>query len=296
MITPEQRQAWKEEYLGELRKIAQTPETVDVDIQDEDNGTFEPYFIRFYCQVFSPLLNTFNYAINNHPLIAAEIDTPEFKQESKATISEVFHFLQPLSPYGQDEVISSFKCDSSRQELLMTALQNDDETSFTLLVHPLEGELSDVFLRIGHLCKAQTIVQNVDECISNNDTIDIPDIIKQQGIEEYGKDIISFYLSHDDILEKVKALSLFDIGSKEDVVQRLYCYSLKVWHIVIAVSNAVLLDEELSIIKGLLNTESFSDVVVDFRRLNYMLFDAQPDRIYSIENKAQLDVLMGLVK
>ena len=270
MITPEQKQAWKEEYLGELRKIAQTPETVDVDIQDEDNGTFEPYFIRFYCQVFSPLLNTFNYAINNHPLIAAEIDTPEFKQESKATISEFFHFLQSLSPFGQDEVLSSFKCDASRQELLMVALQNDDETSFTLLIDPIENELSDAFLRIGHLCKAQAIVQNVDECISNDDNPEtiLPDKVKQQEIEEYGKDIISFYLNHEDILEKVKALSLFDISSKDDVVQRLFCYSLKVWHIVITVSNAILLDEELSIIKSLLNTESFSDVIVDFKRLN----------------------------
>ena len=91
MITPEQKQTWREEYLEEMRKISLTPETFgDNSLLDGlDDSIIEDHFFHFYFSLFLPYTKAIGFVLRNHPLVVASIDKDWIRSSDKITLGEL---------------------------------------------------------------------------------------------------------------------------------------------------------------------------------------------------------------
>lgn len=300
MITLEQKQAWREEYLEEMRKISQ--EIYPLEGREESDGEdFDERIILFYNDVLIPMLNTTGYVFQNFPIVVSQIDEKHIplREEDALSLPDVFDYLCSISQYGRDIVLSAFP----DYEPLLRAVQENDKDRFLRLIDERSLDFSEICQRIGYtskllltlhhaltlsMMKIMEIAIDAEEESSLMAELDywVKRFQDSLGEEELGK-----FSVNEQFVKLVALCSSLDIQSLDYYSQFLYAGVIPIWLSQSGMVSSHFMDEELAIIQTMMTNTDYDDIIEDIKRIVYIIYGFPGGYLYSIKNTEDLDTM-----
>ena len=296
MITPQQRNAWRGAYLRQLRKIAQAPLPNDWVRSTEWDNALEAHLALFtFCDSVR-IFKVLEHILRNHPVEVAEIDESE-NPDDLPTCQDLYSFLITLGNYGLNNIFSHLNCPEETKQSLWEAVLNRDEGGFEDVFVKIKQENEDVLTKIGYSLNLLTVFNKLIEYLDDIEEDYESEESLKNSINEFGKrfdpEMLAFFAPSDDFLSAVKYLSVFEIEHLSEDFQSMYCYQVKTWMAILTLLEEDCSDKEIAIINALLAKAESQELISDFERLAYLLFDYVPKRLYTPKsfNLSELDVL-----
>ena len=298
MITPQQRNAWRGAYLRQLKKIAQTPFIPDLDLDDDeefswdlfDESDFEEHLGAFSLRVMVPLWSAYVHVIRNHPFAVATIDAKCVRPEDAITKEGLFQYLQSISHYGQDTFFLNYPKVGDIEEELIKALDNNDDVAFLGILDKEGIDTSDMRIKVGYTSRCVQAYQKVYNAMESENTEEIEEVAQQEedyyterGVERSFFDSILEPSEED--TQKIISLSQTSIGQLDKENQQMYVSLIRQWILYINIVNLCFMDKETSIIKELIEMSDYQDIVLDVEQLAYKVYGFTAERLYQIDPK-----------
>jgi len=302
MITPEQKQAWREEYIDELRAISQ--ERPDLGDYQEllDKSDINDRIFMFFLDAFVPSLNAFGYYLQNNPLD----DDPEgepypVSEEIVLTRSELFEYLSGMCHYGREKVLSKLTNDKQ----LLLAIQNDDEELFLNATKEDDPILARICLEVGYANHVLILLRDMlsfvaeamdyamsDEEEETRDDDEMPAFLqeKKDSIEQSSEVVIPGVKDQfNQIIEQLTSLiplvSQFKLAKEADFIYASDCVMFYLFYQLISSLES---DERGFIFHPIENTE-FTDVLDDIKQVLYLTYGFTGGGRYELDNLEELD-------
>ncbi len=296
MITPQQRNAWRGAYLRQLRKIAQTPLPNDWVLSTDWDNALEAHLALFsFCDSVR-IFKVLELILRNHPVEVAEIDESE-NPDDRPTRHDLYSYLITLGNYGLNNIFSRFNCPEEIKQSLWKAVLNQDEAGFEEAFVKIEHKNENVLTQIGYSLNLLTVFNKLIEYLDDIEEDNESEESIKSSISEFGKrfdpELLAFFSPSDDFLSAVKYLSVFEIEHLSKDFQSMYCYQVKTWMAILTLLEEDCSDKEIAIINSLLAKAESQELITDYERLAYLLFDYVPKRVYTPEsfNISELDVI-----
>ena len=298
MITPQQRNAWRGAYLRQLKKIAQTPFIPDLDLDDDeefswdlfDESDFEEHLGAFSLRVMVPLWSAYVHVIRNHPFAVATIDAKCVRPEDAITKEGLFQYLQSISHYGQDTFFLNYPKVGDIEEELIKALDNNDDVAFLGILDKEGIDTFDMRIKVGYTSRCVQAYQKVYNAMESENTEEIEEVAQQEedyyterGVERSFFDSILEPSEED--TQKIISLSQTSIGQLDKENQQMYVSLIRQWILYINIVNLCFMDKETSIIKELIEMSDYQDIVLDVEQLAYKVYGFTAERLYQIDPK-----------
>ena len=296
MITPQQRNAWRGAYLRQLRKIALTPLPNDWVLSTNWDNALEAHLALFtFCDSVR-IFKVLEYILRNHPIEVADFDESE-TPDDLPSCQELYSYLISLGNYGLNNVFSHFNCSEESKITLWEAIINRDEVGFEKAFKEIKQKNKAILTKIGYSLNILIVVNKLIEYLDDIEEDNESEEGMRNTINEFGKrfdpEMLAFFAPSEDFLSAVKYLSVFEIEHLSDEFQSMYCYQVKTWMAILSLLEEDCSDKEIAIINSLLANAESQELITDFERLAYLLFDFVPKRLYTPEsfNLSELDVL-----
>ena len=286
MITPEQKQAWREEYLGEMRKISLTPETLGEDslLEDLDDSILEDHFFHFYFSFFIPYAKAIGFVLMNHPLVVASIDKDWIRSTDKITLGELYEYLVELTRYGQVRFLSEVKCEEPSKQELFDSLQNRDKDSFLETISKDHLDLSEECLKVGY---SQMLLSFVLQFVSSmldiakdedeqDDEEQIEEVVhqgKEFMTERYGENYPK--LTKELEIEDIASYSNLDFSHCDSEFESAYSSVVAQMNLLQSFVDSFFDKDEEAVLNDSLNCCSFADIINDIQSIMNLIEDSR---------------------
>ena len=286
MITQEQRQAWKDEYLEQLSNISKEILPVD-DKYSLDSNSLDDRLLLFLANVIIPLLNSFGYVMQNFPVVVAKIDGKANKKYS-LSIYELFDYLYGMSNYGRDQVLSVIP----DYYQLFVAVQENNKEEFVNIIKERGVDVSAICKDVGYtnfvLLLFRDSLSLLIESIISDESSNDEELIERSGSlnkkirKMLSKEAINFW-SIEDKLDSVLNNSQLDIKSLSRPFWLLYTLYCNLWVVICSLAGGYFEDEEVNIVKTLINSPAYNDITNDLKHLAFVIYEVSPERLYHLE-------------
>ena len=300
MITQEQKQIWREEYLEEMRIISQEVSPLEGrgDASGED---IDDRLLLFFSDVLIPLINSIGYVFQNFPLVVSRIDEEAIplKEEDVLSLSDVFEYLYAMSQYGRDIVLSEIP----NYEPLLQAVQDNEKEYFLRLVQEQQVDFSDICLRVGYTNKILQTLHNalsyfmaclLSETIDDEDEKEIENQVnsfKERIEHSVGKEALQPYIVNEKTTRLVLGMTNLDIKQLDNVFHTLYAWYVLTWTSQCEIVCNSFLEQETAIIKRVIDNEEYRDIINDIKRIAYLIYGFTGEELYDLNDIKALDVI-----
>lgn len=284
MMTPQQRNAWREEYLEEMRKISLTPETLgdDTILDGLDESILEDHFFHFYFSFFIPYAKAIGFVLMNHPLVVASIDKEWIRSTDKITLGKLYEYLVELTRYGQVRFLSEVKCEEPSKQELFDSLQNRDEESFLETISKDHLDLSEECLKVGY---SQMLLSFVLQFVSS--VLDIAKDENEQDDEEQLEDVVhqgEEFLTErygENYLKLIKGLEIQNIASYSNLdfshcdaeFESTYSSVIAQMYLLQFFVDNFFDEDEEGVLNDSMNCCSFADIINDIKTIMNLIED-----------------------
>ena len=281
MITPQQRNAWRGAYLRQLRKKAETdilPEGWEDDFYFDN--ALEAHFTHFVLNDLVVFYECMTYVLANHPIIVA-MGESNLKEDYRLSVDELYDYLQSLSNYAKDHVISFIQCNEDTRESLFLSLKEKDKATFVDLAKSCTNVL-EICLLCGYSNRLfkYSISDHVSSALDAEEDYE-SFAEKHQDLIEDNEDIFNWYNGTDDLIDQIRKYSMFDLDYLDVDLQHIYGIIVKVWAHISQGVDLTFLDKELSIMSDIIIHSSSTELFSDLERLVYLLYGFAPERLFT---------------
>lgn len=307
MITPQQKQAWREEYLEEMRNVSR--ERLDLnESQVLDKTVIADRLFLFLIETIVPYINTLGYYLQNNPLDDEDSGEEQFQipEDVILTRSELFEYLSGMSQYGRDIVLSKL----SNYEILLSAVQNNDEEQFLNATDENDTVLAQICLEVGLANKMLLMLRDFFSFLAEAFAYLMSEEAVNDSDSSSTKD--DFVDSMDEYLEKqAQDFSFFTHGKEQDLINTIFeqlptilplVSSLKLdeeaaYVYTMACSSFYLFtrifstldSEERVILAEAIKETEYPDVLEDTKQVLYLLYNFSGNGMYELCNMDELD-------
>lgn len=307
MISIQQEQQWRREYLQKMRDILNDargkynlerlkelyPEDVEEldDLEGDDNSV-----LPFLLEVIAPILSLM-------PFIEKNVPAPQTKEDEEGkgffpryTLSEIFDYLSSITDYGKYRLLNQFPGDDDAYQELEKALFSNDKEKFIQIVKDRKLDFSEFRRRIeGNIYFATGTEELIARLIVpfsgqitgedefnrwEDDLEELGEIMSQhfpqtvyrsvKEIKGIGEDLLELPKDEIDIIlpQRISGLHL----SNEDVVQ-VFSVSVYFFYLFAIIFCSVLKDDELKVINDFLDASENRRVLNGIKRVLYVALE-----------------------
>lgn len=285
MITPQQRNAWRGAYLRELRKIAQTPRPNDWVLTTDWDNALEAHLALFsFCDTVR-IFKVLECILKNHPVEVADIDDL-YSSDDLLSSEDLYSYLISLGGYGLDNIFSHIIGPEDTIQQLLDSIPGRNFAAFNAALQVIRPNNEILLTKIGYTHQLIVLVNNLIDFL---DDIEEDDEGEGDGVmntlEEWKKrldsEMLEFFSPSKEFLDAVNYLSVFQIEHLSEEFRSLYCYQVKLWGLVFSLLEEYCRDKEITIINTLLAESESQELIADFERLAFLLFDYVPNRVFA---------------
>jgi hypothetical protein len=303
MITPQQRNAWREKYLEEMCKVSQESFPIG-DLQGfMDENILEDRIFLSFMDTLIPFINTIGYYLQNNPLSDDPSDLADIPEENRFSLPDLFEYLTGMSQYGCEIVLSKVP---DFEEPLFSAIQDNDKERFLSIITENEIDLSEICLEVGNANAFWWYLHDVlssfiDLLQSALDDDIEEEVLKEKltALEEKNNE----FLEHSpaaaagakmavekdaDFHMLIKKISSINLPADENTLS-LYAGEIMMYYLFIRGVYDFLSTEEKTIFNDALSKNKYNDILNDIKRVVYILFGFSGGELYCLENIEDLD-------
>ena len=302
MITPEQKQAWREEYLEEMRNVSQEAFPIK-DFQGlfDENDIGDRIFLTII-DTLIPFLNTLGYYIQNNPFFDDPSELAYASEENRLSLPDLFEYLTGMSRYGCDMVLSKVP---GFEEPLFSAVQDNDKKRFLRIVEENGLDFSEICLEVGEANATWWYMHDTLSSFAEMFQAIFDDDIEEDDLEEKYKAFqekneedlnqLSLGATSEALLGRdinfnmlIKEISSIDIPADENTLS-LYVSEILCFYMFLMAAQTSLAPEERKILTDVLLICKYGEVINDIERLIYILYGFSGGELYCLENTEDLD-------
>ena len=173
---------------------------------------------------------------------------------------------------------------------MIKALDNNDEAAFLYQLDKEGIDTSDMRIKVGYTNRAMQAYQQAYNAMESDNPEAIEEVAQQEESYyiERGADrslLDSFSAPTEEETKKIIPLSQTNIGQLDEESQQMYAGLVKQWIYYLNIVNLCFMDKETSIIKELIETPEYQDIVLDIEQLAYKAYDFTAERLYQIDSE-----------